>query len=70
MCGNAFEWCQDWFGPYEGNATDPVGPAKGDRRCLRGGSWVNEATICRPALRHVHPPWNRDTEDGFRVTVR
>jgi formylglycine-generating enzyme required for sulfatase activity len=71
MYGNAFEWCQDWFGPYPGGpVTDPEGPRNGDRRCLRGGSWVNEAAICRPALRHVHPPWNRDTEDGFRVTAR
>src|SRR5437868_1229943 len=33
------EWCLDWHGPYtEGAQTDPVGPAEGLARVIRGGS--------------------------------
>jgi|GEM_PF-1541016 len=45
MSGNLYEWCSDYFAPY--TATDkvnPTGPATGDRRVMRGGSWWHPAT--------------------------
>ena len=34
----AAEWVADWYGPYSGDAaTDPVGPASGWSRVVRGG---------------------------------
>jgi formylglycine-generating enzyme required for sulfatase activity len=40
MAGNVNEWCSDRFGPYSGKPqTDPVGPATGGNRVLRGNSF-------------------------------
>ena len=38
MVNEVREWCADWYGPYlDGAVTDPVGPASGIVRVVRGG---------------------------------
>jgi formylglycine-generating enzyme required for sulfatase activity len=70
MYGSVWEWCQDWTGPYAaGDAVDPTGPAGGDSRCLRGGSFTDVAIECRSAIRLSNSPSNRVTDHGFRVAV-
>jgi formylglycine-generating enzyme required for sulfatase activity len=51
MHGNLWEWCNDWYSTYGGAVTDPVGPAAGSTRVLRGGYWYNYTQYCRSAGR-------------------
>ena len=68
MHGNVSEWCNDWYGEYPfGRVTDPQGPASGDGRVLRGGSWRNYAKSCRSAYRYWIDPGFRDCYCGFRL---
>ena len=68
MHGNVWEWCQDWLGDYSsGPATDPAGPAHGERRVLRGGSWFYFARRVRSAQRYGYHPGFRHRSIGFRL---
>ena len=57
MHGNVWEWTSDWYGPYNEVAAaniDPHGPATGEKRVIRGGSWFFDANSARCGLRYTH----------------
>ncbi|WP_455664485.1 SUMF1/EgtB/PvdO family nonheme iron enzyme [Phocaeicola sp.] len=54
MHGNAYEWCSDWFNYYYYESSpgkDPTGPATGNRRVIRGGTYATNPVECRSASR-------------------
>ena len=70
MHGNAWEWCQDWFGAYPGgNVTDPQGSATGFFRVIRGGYFSGRAASCRSAIRADNIPTYTNVILGFRVVL-
>jgi len=79
MHGNVAEWCNDWYrAGYEQSdevPQDPRGPAAGEERVLRGGSWASSAEGCRSAARFAQPPVFADIcfnieQYGFRCARR
>ena len=68
MHGNVWEWCEDGHEEYpEGPVTDPKGPATGERRVWRGGSFNCLVSFARSSFRNFNSPTNRTYYYGFRL---
>lgn len=68
IAGNAWEWTEDAYAPYAGDAVDPVGYGDGGR-VKRGGSWVTPPERVRIAYREEVNPAARLDSIGFRVCL-
>ena len=57
MSGNVAEFCADWYQPDaysqypEGVLKDPKGPESGEEHVIRGGTFMNPASLLRSAAR-------------------
>jgi formylglycine-generating enzyme required for sulfatase activity len=69
MHGNVAEWCNDFYRDHYDPAdrTDPQGPAAGEERVLRGGSWNTSEENCRSAARSSQPPGLADVCFGYEA---
>jgi formylglycine-generating enzyme required for sulfatase activity len=66
MHGNVWEWCEDAFGPYGRDASEP---AEGAARVIRGGSWGYDVHACGSGSRKSMRPDRKTNAVGFRVVL-
>jgi len=71
MAGNVWEWCWDrcqtgWYADPAATHPDCQGPATGNTRVLRGGSWMSLVTDLRCATRGEQFPDVTHVSYGFR----
>jgi serine/threonine protein kinase/formylglycine-generating enzyme required for sulfatase activity/DNA-directed RNA polymerase subunit RPC12/RpoP len=73
VAGNVSEWTADWYGPEyysQGPAAKPTGPASGDKRVARGGSWFDTWSMrSTTTFRLPVEPLRREAFLGFRCAA-
>lgn len=72
MAGNAAEWVADWYDRefyLKSPDKNPTGPATGEKRVIRGGSWADLPTALRVTARFTAEPDFEERTIGFRCAM-
>jgi eukaryotic-like serine/threonine-protein kinase len=72
MAGNVAEWVADFYAAdyySQSPSSNPMGPEKGMKRVLRGGSWMSAPEMGRATTRGGNNPKNYDLLYGFRCAM-
>lgn len=72
MAGNAAEWVADWYDReyyQKSPARNPTGPAAGEKRVIRGGSWADVPMGIRTTMRISAEPEFQDRTIGVRCAM-
>ncbi len=75
VAGNVWEWCNDWFSSdwhLKNKGPNPQGPEFGQRRLMKGGSYLCHYSYCnryRVAARTSNTPDTSTGNLGFRTVL-
>jgi formylglycine-generating enzyme required for sulfatase activity len=69
LLGNVSEWCFDFYQPNFQNQqpNDPRGPATGEKKVIKGGSYKDKEEDLRIEMRNADLPSAKSKTVGFRL---